>query len=76
MAASVSEQTEGLRLGESGAQPSVIACGDASSLSGSIKKFGELAKVSIWQEVNISPERGGGCERSEQTEGLRILVDI
>ncbi len=48
----------------------------ASSLSGSIKKFSELAKVSIWQEVNISPERGGGCERSEQTEGLRILVDI
>ena len=43
----------------------------ASSLSGSIKKFGELAKVSICQEVNISPERGGGCERSEQTEGLR-----
>ena len=48
----------------------------ASSLSGSIKKFGELAKVSIWQEVNISPERGGGCERCVQTEGLRILVDI
>ena len=44
----------------------------ASSLSGSIKKFGELAKVSIWQEVNISHGRGGGCERSEQTEGLRL----
>ena len=31
-----SKQTEVLRLGESGAQPSVIACGDASSLTGSI----------------------------------------